>query len=93
MTLREHGEALQIAADAAGNALAVWQHDDGTRYNIQANRYDAATQTWSGAALIETDDTGAATIPQIVMNPSGYGMAVWQHNDGTRENIQANRFE
>lgn len=30
----------QIAFDASGNALAVWQQFDGTRYNIWANRYE-----------------------------------------------------
>lgn len=29
----------QIAIDTAGNALAVWEQFDGTRYNIWANRY------------------------------------------------------
>jgi hypothetical protein len=29
----------QIAFDANGNALAVWEQFDGTRYNIWANRY------------------------------------------------------
>ena len=29
----------QIAFDANGNALAVWQQYDGTRNNIWANRY------------------------------------------------------
>jgi hypothetical protein len=30
----------QVAADAAGNALAVWQQSDGTRISIWANRYE-----------------------------------------------------
>ena len=29
----------QVAIDTNGNALAVWQQYDGTRYNIWANRY------------------------------------------------------
>jgi hypothetical protein len=28
-----------VAADAAGNAVAVWRQYDGTRYNIWANRF------------------------------------------------------
>jgi hypothetical protein len=30
----------QIAIDANGNAIAVWQQFDGTRYNIWANRFE-----------------------------------------------------
>ena len=30
----------QITTDANGNALAVWRQDDGTRYNIWANRFE-----------------------------------------------------
>jgi hypothetical protein len=35
------GDALaaQLAVEASGNALAVWQQHDGTRANILANRY------------------------------------------------------
>ena len=39
------GEALdpQVAVDASGNAVAVWEQSDGTRTNILANRYVAGT--------------------------------------------------
>ncbi len=30
----------QIAVDAGGNAWAVWEQSDGTRYSIWANRYE-----------------------------------------------------
>ena len=30
----------QIAFDASGNALAVWEQNDRTRFNIRANRYE-----------------------------------------------------
>lgn len=30
----------QIACDGSGNAIAVWRQDDGTRYNIWANRFE-----------------------------------------------------
>jgi hypothetical protein len=29
----------QVAMDSAGNAIVVWYHNDGTRYNIWANRF------------------------------------------------------
>ncbi|MGC2165325.1 MAG: hypothetical protein WA632_04865, partial [Gallionella sp.] len=82
----------QIAFDSSGNALAVWQQRDGTRYNILANRYTAGSG-WGTAKLIESDDTGDASDPQIAFDASGNALAVWQQYDGTRYNILANRFE
>ena len=29
----------QVAVDSSGNAVAVWQQSDGTRYNIWSNVY------------------------------------------------------
>lgn len=81
----------QIAIDASGNALAVWRQSDGTRDNIWANRYIAGTG-WGTAALIESDNLGAAGAPQIAINASGNAIALWQQSDGTRNNIWANHY-
>jgi hypothetical protein len=81
----------QIAIDAAGNALAVWQQSDGTRYNIWANRYTAGSG-WGKAAMIETDNAGDAWSPQIAFDAEGNALAVWYQSDGTRLNIWANRY-
>ena len=84
----------QVAFDAGGNAIAVWQHADGTLlYNIWANRYTATTGAWGTPTLIETDNTGDALEPQIAIDASGNAIAVWQQYDGTRYNIWANRYE
>lgn len=82
----------QIAIDASGNALAVWEQTDGTRFNVWANRYTAATNSWGTAALIETDNAGGVANPQIAMDISGNAIAVWEQSDGTRSNVWANRF-
>jgi hypothetical protein len=84
--------ASQIAFDANGNALAVWQQRDGTRFNIWSNRYTNGTG-WGTAALIETDNAGDAYAPQIAFDASGNALAVWVQSDGTRDNIWSNRFE
>ena len=61
----------EIAMDAAGNAIAVWEQSDG---NIYFSRYSGAA--WSAPTLLETLDT-PATQPQIAMNNAGNAMAVW----------------
>jgi len=80
----------QIAVDRSGNALAVWRQSDGARNNIWANRFDGAS--WGSAELIESDNTGDASNPQIAFDSSGNAFAVWQQSDGTRFNIWTNRF-
>ena len=81
-----------VAFDANGNAIVVWEQYDGTRYNIWANRYDAVTG-WGTATLIETDDTGNAVLPHVAVDANGNAIAVWPQFDGTRYNIWANRYE
>ena len=90
---QDTGNALapQIAIDAGGNALSIWSQTDGSRYNIWANRYVPGTG-WQTAQLIETDNAGAASNPQIAMNEAGNAFAVWRQSDGTRFNIWANRY-
>ncbi|MBL0212145.1 MAG: hypothetical protein IPQ13_14720 [Holophagaceae bacterium] len=82
---------VQIAMDPSGNALAVWRQYDGPRRSIWANRYTVGTG-WGTAVLIETDNAGDASRPQIAMDTNGNALAVWQQNDGLRENIWANRY-
>jgi len=69
----------------------VWEQSDGTRNNIWANRFNGTS--WGTAELIETEDLGHAFKPKIAIDSSGNAIAVWQQNDGTRNNIWANRFE
>jgi hypothetical protein len=86
----------RIVMDRAGNALAVWQQSDGTRYNIWSNRYLAVGLEgphWQTAQLIETNDAGRADYPEIAMDDAGNALAVWQQSDGTRQSIWSNRFD
>ncbi|MBT0665421.1 hypothetical protein KI809_14025 [Geobacter pelophilus] len=80
----------QVAINASGNTVAVWQQSDGTRSNIWSNRYNAGT--WGTAVLIESDNAGDASYPQVAIDASGNALAVWQQSDGTRYNIWSNRY-
>lgn len=87
------GSALdpRIAIDAGGNAMAVWYQRDGIRTNIWANLYTAGWG-WGTAQLIETNNTGGASNPQIAINADGNAMVVWHQSDGVRLNIWANLY-
>jgi hypothetical protein len=84
-------ENTQVAVDDRGNAVAVWDQYDGSRYNIWANRYSTGTG-WGTVGLIETDNAGQAFIPQVALDGSGNAVAVWEQTNGTRYNILANRL-
>ena len=81
----------QVAIGQDGNAIAVWYQWDGTRHNINANRYVSGSG-WQTAELIETDNAGDAYYPQVAIGQDGNALAVWKQHDGTWNNIYANRY-
>lgn len=96
------GVKPQVAIDASGNAIAVWQHSDTVTVpgpsdppppppinNIWTNRYVAGS--WGSATALESGDKEAAE-PQVAFDTNGNAMAVWQQSDGTRHNIWARRY-
>jgi hypothetical protein len=80
----------QVAVNKSGDAIAVWAQDDGTQFNIWANRYVPGTG-WGTAELIELN-SGSAYSPQVVLDDLGNAIAVWYQNDGTRYNVWANHY-
>ena len=84
-----NAEYPQVGVDGSGNAVAVWEQEDGTWWSIYSNRYVAGTG-WGTAQLIETDNSGGAGGPEVGFDGSGNAVAVWQQSDGTRDNIWAN---
>jgi uncharacterized membrane-anchored protein len=83
-------EFPQVAMDGEGNAIAVWQQSDGSRFSIWSNRY-VVGEGWGLAQPIETEIFGASS-PQVAMDRDGNAIAVWEQADGTQWNIWSNRF-
>ena len=81
-----------MALDASGNGLAVWSQFDGARTNTWSNRFTLAGG-WGAAERIEADNAGGVSGPQVGLDPSGNGLAVWEQSDGVRSDIWSNRFE
>jgi hypothetical protein len=82
----------QVAMDASGNALAVWEQSDGTSDSIWAARYVAGAG-WRAPELLETSDTDDTEEPQIAMNANGNAIAVWRQSAGAVGSIFANVFK
>jgi hypothetical protein len=84
----------QVAVDANGNAIAVWQQYNGTgTYNdIYASRWDAGAGAWGTA---ESIDAGVydADSPRVAVDANGNAFAVWIQDDGTYQSIYANRWD
>lgn len=87
----EYTGAVSVDVDPSGNAIAVWHHHDGVRYNIWANRYVVGSG-WGTAEVIETENLGDAQYPDIAVDQSGNALAVWQQADGIRNNVWSNRY-
>ncbi|MEK7747941.1 MAG: M12 family metallo-peptidase [Nitrospirota bacterium] len=87
------GTALfpQVALDSEGNAIAIWQQANKKRMDIWANRFVAGTG-WETPVLIETNNTGSASLPQVGVDSNGNAMAIWQQSNKKRMDIWANRF-
>jgi hypothetical protein len=81
----------QVAVNASGQALAVWQHSDGTLTNIMSNRYVPGTG-WGAPQLLETA-SGDATLPRVGIDPQGNGYAIWEQGVGTSTNVYMSRFD
>ena len=81
----------QIAMNAAGNGIAVWQwQDGGTTYVIQTSRYEATAGSWTPISEVVTlsSNTQNAESPQIAMDPAGNGISVWGwYDDETGKDV------
>lgn len=84
----------QLAVDAAGNVMVVWQVYDSTSnaYSVYANRYDAAGGGWGNAGTIETA-TGGASNARLGVDAAGNAIAIWTQRVGRNEFVYANRYE
>lgn len=80
-----------VAMDPDGNAIAVWEQLDGTRFNIWANRFTPAAG-WGVAERIGRDELGSAYEPEVAVDANGRAIVVWEQYDGTRNDVWANRF-
>jgi len=84
-------ENPQVAIDPNSNATMVWSQHDGARDNIWATRYTPALG-WEVATLVETDNIGNASDPQVGVDSAGNATAVWRQHDGTWYSIWSSRY-
>jgi hypothetical protein len=81
--------APQVALNAQGQAIAVWQQSDGKHSHIRTSRY--ARQTGWGTAQRVGSATTHANAPQIAFGANGTALAVWQQFDGLQTQVWASQ--
>jgi hypothetical protein len=79
------------AVDANGNVMVVWHNYDNKRTNIRANRYESG-RGWGKSIDIESNKSGLAYNPHIVITDKGYAQVMWQQIVGANNHLWANRF-
>lgn len=69
----------RVAADGAGNVLAIWWQPSGSTGVVQVARRTAATGTWSAARTISAPgQIRPGDWPTIVVDSQGDATAVWE---------------
>jgi hypothetical protein len=85
--------ALQpdIAADARGDAVAVWKRSDGTNFIVQAAALPMGG-SWGAAQSLSTAGQNASD-PRIALDPFGDAVADWNRFNGTNDIVQAAGYD
>lgn len=79
-----------IAADDAGNAMALWV--EGSPARIYAARLPVDQRDWSGAIVIDAGQAPAQW-PRIVSVGGGQFAATWEQTDNGRRSLHAAHFD
>lgn len=84
----------RIAVDPqTGNAIATWVQNDGTAPSQYVRQYNAATNTWGAAQLLETTNGAVAVSEATAVSINGNQAAIaWRQSDGTYTNIYLSRW-
>lgn len=78
-----------IAANASGNALAVWVRGSGLSKTTAFSRYTASTQTWSAPLEINAPDPVAVTFDDQDNGLLLAGSGLWRYNGTTNRFVRS----
>ncbi len=83
---------IKVALNTDGSIVALWQQSDGIQQNIVSIDYDPTLASWGTATIIDTENLGDASNPQLTRNSAGDAIAAWQQHDGTQFNTWINTY-
>lgn len=79
----------QIAIDADGDAVAIWERSTPLRALTAAQ---LNSDVWEAPEELESDAGGTLFSPRIAMAPNGDAVAVWTRHDGIAISVFATRL-
>jgi len=83
----------QIALDPQGNAVTVWEQEEGPKWIVEAAARPAVSGIWQAPAGISSADLTFPT-PQVAVDPQGNVVAVWERPDSEEHrNAQAAAYD
>lgn len=78
--LQNEPDVPSLTGNDNGDAIVVWSEDvddDGT-HTVRAMQYTIA-DGWSAPEPLSNDINGDTSLPRVIMDNNGNGIAVWQH--------------
>lgn len=78
---------IDIALDALGNALAVWEKDNAKKSHIYCQSYK--NQKWLNSPQLLSSSYSSAKSPKLAMNSNGSATIVWSLHESSLQSIQA----
>ena len=85
-----NAENAQVAVNASGQAVAVWQQPDGMSINIHAARFSPATG-WHTPEPIDTEPETSQQ-PAVAIDAQGNAFVAWLRSEGSSNSVWARRF-
>jgi len=79
-----NGGNPDVALDAAGDAVAIWEQSDG----VEAATRRAGGE-WSAARIVSAGCSGSVSAARLATNAAGTAAAIWQCDVGGPSTIQA----
>jgi hypothetical protein len=89
-TVGEDAYDVQVAMDAAGNAIAAWEQEIDGEETIVARRFEAGSG-WSAPVQLEMDGEEGYG-PRLAASPDGSAVVAWIRADGEAGTIVAARY-
>jgi hypothetical protein len=86
--------SAQIALDARGNAILVWQQAASGRVTrLVASRFDVSESRWTDAEEVDAASPGEQFEPRIAVDGAGDALVVWQQRDSVDSGLRAARYD
>lgn len=74
---KEEGLVPQVGLDSKGDAVAVWESNNGTDYSIQAATRSGLTGSWQAPVTLKMLGAAVAPPPDLAVDPQGDAVAIW----------------